>query len=322
MEPKQSTWRQFSRSRITFAAAILTCLVAVVCYQSDRFVYVLGIPPNHIASFWPATSFLVAVLFLVPEKTWPVLIAAGLGGMALADLKNGVPVASKMWISLGNLGEVILATWGIRRLAGGLPHLNDLKMLAKYLAFAVILVPFASALVGSMASASGGYWLQWRVWFFADALAFLTVTPAIWTWTSEGMAWARKWQNWIEAIVLVALLAFFGYLAFLRTGQGQAPALLYSLVPLLLWAALRLGLKGVSTSMLVVTFLPIWGVAHGRGPFAQQGALNSALSLQLFLFFAALPFTFLAVLVDQQKRAGTCCARVSSASGYWPTPPR
>ena len=294
----------FAGPRFTFAAAILTCLVAAVCYQSDRLVYVLGIPPNHIASFWPATSFLVAVLLLVPEKTWPVLIAAGLGGMALGDLRNGVPLRFEMWISLGNLGEVMLATWGIRRLIGGMPRLNDLKMLGKYLAFAVILVPFASALVGSNGSVRGTYWLQWRVWFFADALAFLTVTPAIWSWAGEGRAWARNWRNWIEAIVLVTLLVFFGYQAFLRTGQGQQPALLYSLVPLLLWAALRLGLKGVSTSMLVVTFLSIWGVAHGRGPFAQEGSLNSALSLQLFLFFAALPFTFLAVLVDEQKRAG------------------
>ena len=41
----------------------------------------------------------------------------------------------------------------------------------------------------------------------------------------------------------------------------------------------------------------------GRGPFARQGPLHNALSLQLFLFFVAIPFTFLAVLVEEQKRA-------------------
>jgi PAS domain S-box-containing protein len=98
-------------------------------------------------------------------------------------------------------------------------------------------------------------------------------------------------------------LVFFGYLTFMGTGRGEQPALLYSLVPLLLWAALRLGLKGVSTSMVVVALLSIWGASHGRGPFAEGGPLNNALSLQLFLFFAAIPFTILAVVLDERKRA-------------------
>ena len=96
-------------------------------------------------------------------------------------------------------------------------------------------------------------------------------------------------------------VVFFGYLTFMGTARGNRPALLYSLVPLLLWAALRLGLKGVSTSMLVIALLSIWGVAHGRGPFSEQGPLNNALSLQLFLFFAAIPFTVLAVVVEEEN---------------------
>jgi PAS domain S-box-containing protein len=55
--------------------------------------------------------------------------------------------------------------------------------------------------------------------------------------------------------------------------------------------------------MIVIAFLAIGGAAHGRGPFAQQGTLHSVLSLQLFLFFAAIPFMFLAVLVEEEKRA-------------------
>ena len=72
-----------------FHTMFLACLVAIGCYQANRFAYVLGIPPDHFASFFPSTPFLVAVLLLVPRRIWPVLIAAGLGAMALADLKNG-----------------------------------------------------------------------------------------------------------------------------------------------------------------------------------------------------------------------------------------
>jgi len=223
--------------------------------------------------------------------------------MAFADLENGVPIGFEIWITLGNLAETLVATLGIRRLLHGVPDLGSLKNLSKYLVFAVIFVPIASALVGAIGSVPGGYWLQFRLWFFADALAFLTVAPAILTWVREGREWSRKSLNYLEFAALMISLVLFGYFTFMGTGREERPALLYSLVPLLLWAALRFGLKGVSISALVVALLAMWGAAHGRGPFAEQGPLNNALSLQLFLFFAAIPFTILAVLVEEQKRA-------------------
>ena len=285
-----------------FPVLILTSIVAILCYLADRLVFVLGIPPDHIASFWPSTAFLVAVLLLVRRRIWPVVIVAGLGAMALADFKNGVPISFEIWIILGDLAETVVATLGISRLLNGVPDLSSLKNLAKYIVFAVMLVPFASALVGGSGSAPGGYVLQARLWYFADALAFLTVVPAILSWVREGREWAGKSYNYLEFAALLALLIFFGYFTFMGAGRGERPAMLYSLVPLLLWAALRLGLKGVSTSMVVVALLSTWGAAHGRGPFAEQGPLNNALSLQLFLFFAAIPFMVLAVIVEEQKR--------------------
>jgi PAS domain S-box-containing protein len=279
----------------------LVSLVAVICYQADRLVYVLGIPPNHIASFWPPTAFLVAVLLLVRRRIWSALIVAGLGAMALADLRNGVPIRFEIWITLGNLAEALVATFGISLLLNGNAHLSSMKKLARYLVVAVVLVPLVSAFMGAIGSERGGYMLQWRLWFFADALAFLTVAPAILNWVHEGRSWARKSGNYLELAAMLTLLVFFGYLTFMGTARGNRPALLYSLVPLLLWASLRLGLKGVSTSMLVIALLSIWGAAHGRGPFSEQGPLNNALSLQLFLFFAAIPFTVLAVVVEEEN---------------------
>ena len=280
---------------------ILVCLVTVVCYYADEIVYVLGIPPEHIASFWPATPFLVAVLVLVPKKIWPLLIAAGLAALAIADLKGGMAIVPEIWFSLGNLVDVLVAAVGLDRLFRGTPQLRSVKALAKYLGVAVILAPCVSALIGARGLGSNGYWLEWRIWFFADALGFLTVTPAILSWVQGGRAWARDSRNFLELTALLAWLVVFGYPTFLDMGWRNSPALFYLLVPALLLAALRLGMRGVSTSMAVITFLAIWGAAHDRGPFTGQGPLNNALSLQLFLFFAAIPFMALAVLVEEEK---------------------
>jgi PAS domain S-box-containing protein len=103
----------------------------------------------------------------------------------------------------------------------------------------------------------------------------------------------------------MAALILLGYSTFAGTRRGESPALalFYFLVPILLWAAMRLGLKGVSTSMIVVAFLSVWGASQGRGPFSGAEALNNVLSLQLFLVFVSIPFMVLAGIVEDQKRA-------------------
>jgi len=282
--------------------AILTCLVAIVCYYVVRLIDVLGIPPDHIAIYWPATPFLVGVLLVSPRSMWPVLMVSGLGGTALAELKDGWSIGSEMWFTLGNLVDVLIATLGTTYLFKGVPQLTSVKTLAKYFVIPVICAPLFSLLVGASVNVPGGHWQEWRIWFLADALGFLTVTPAILSWAQEGREWAKKPQNYIELEVVMIALVACGYLAFTGSGRWQSPALLYSLVPVLLWATLRLGVKGVSTSMVVVAFLSISGAIHDRGPFTGQGPLNNALSIQLFLFFAAAPFLVFAAIVEEHKR--------------------
>jgi PAS domain S-box-containing protein len=254
------------------------------------------------APFWPATALLVAVLLLVPQRIWPLLIAAGLGAMAASDWA-GAPFNSLVWITLGDAVGVVVPAFLVHRFFDGIPRLGTPKALAKYCLIAVILAPFASAFVGAKAPLSDmSYWVRWRLWIVSDAIAFLTVTPAVLTWATQWRAWVRNSRSYLELSVLMISLTLVGSLVFVRAGQNETPAVLYSLVPLLLWAALRFGLKGASTSMVVVAFLSVWGAARGRGPFTGQGGLANALSLQLFLFFAAIPFMVLAVLVEEEKQ--------------------
>jgi PAS domain S-box-containing protein len=79
--------------------------------------------------------------------------------------------------------------------------------------------------------------------------------------------------------------------------------LLYLLVPFLLWAALRFGWIGISTSVILVCIFTIRGAVHNQGPFTEQHALKDMLSLQLFLTFAAMPFMALAALAEDRKVA-------------------
>jgi signal transduction histidine kinase len=245
----------------------------------------------------------VSVLLLVPRRTWPVLIPAGLAGFVLHDLSAGFPPSMSALYILADAVEIIIITVGLGYSFDGVPRLNTLKALAKYSLFAILIGPFIGTFVGAFAI-PGSFLTNWRIFFFSEAIAFLTLTPAILSWASPRSVHARRSvESRLEAAALMVALAFVGYVIFFTHWNTIHPALLYALVPFLLWAALRFGSLGVSTSMIVIAFCSIWGAVHGRGPFTGSNPLHSILSLQLFLLFAAAPFTLLAVVVEEREQA-------------------
>jgi PAS domain S-box-containing protein len=287
-----------------FRTVALACFVAVLSYLAAELGGALVLRPQMVWPLWPGCALLVAVLLLMPRRLWPVLIPAGFAGFVLYDLQAGLPLRSTALLILADTVEVLIATLGVYYFLGAPPRLNSLKSLARYSLPAVILAPLAAAFVATTAF-GGDYWIRWRIGFFTEALALLTLTPAILSCASTREAWKQKSRAFFfEAATLIAGLTVLCYVAFMAPGRGSPPALLYALLSFLLWSALRFGLTGISTSMIVVAFLSIWGAIHGRGPFTGYAPLNNVMSLQLFLFFAVAPFMVLAVLVEERNQTG------------------
>jgi PAS domain S-box-containing protein len=283
--------------------AVMACLVAVLSYLASRVGSTLVLHPSLLSPLWPGCVLLVSMLLLVPRRIWLVLIAAAFAAFSLSALQNGVAIRSLVWLILADAVEVLVAAFCLSYFFNGLPRLDSVKALAKYSFFAVFLAPFAGAFVGALAS-NGSYWTSWKTSFFSEALGFLTLMPAFLGWVREGTAEDKKSRAYyLEAAALTTALVLLGFLIFVAPERSISPALLYSLVPFLLWSALSFGSTGVSTSVFIIAFLSIWGVTHGQGPFIGTGALNDVLPLQLFLFFTAAPFMILAALVEEHNRA-------------------
>jgi PAS domain S-box-containing protein len=284
-----------------YRLVIEACLVAGLSYLAARLGGALIVRPQLVSPLWLGNVLLVSVLLLLRRSSWPVLLTAGLVGFFLYDMQEGVPIRSAIWLILSNAVEVLIATLCLRSSFDGVPRLNSVKALVKYSFYAVFLAPFVGAFLGAL-STSSNYWASWKIAFFSEAIGFLTLMPAILGWAREFPWRAQKPLTfYLEAAALFAALVIAGSLAFAAPGRGSPPALLYSLVPLLLWSALRFGSTGVSTSMVAIAFVSIWGAVHGRGPFTEPvSPLINVLSLQLFLFFTAAPFMALAALVEER----------------------
>ena len=253
--------------------------------------------------FWPGCAFLVAVLLLTPRKIWLPLLGAGLSGFVLYDVQAGLSIRATSQFILADTVEILVAALGVSYFFGGAPTLTSIRSLAQYSLFAVILSPLFAAFFGAVAY-GGEYWLSWRISFLSESLALLTLPPAILSWV-DGVLTRKQRSSafYFEAAAQMGGLAILGYITFVVSGSTYRSALLYSLVPFLLWSALRFGTGGASTSLLMVTLLAIWGSVHGHGPFSRQTQLEPILSLQLFVLFASASFMVLAALAEERKRS-------------------
>jgi signal transduction histidine kinase len=273
--------------------AYLLAFAGDLFYQSSQFAALL----------WPSNAFQVAIMLLVPRRVWPLVIAAHVAGGLLHAFQIHLPVLMTVVYTLADVVIFIVAGLGLNHVFGGVPCLDSFKAFAKYFLIAVLLAPAASAFVAGFGGA-GPYWLHWRIWFLLNALTFLTFGTAIFGWLRPLPAWTRKNTHWqLEAAALLGALVLREILAYFVPWRVIPMTLVYSLVPLLLWAAIRFGSVGVSTSMVLIAVISSWGTVHARGPVGTYDPEYKSLSLALFLLFAATPFLLLAVEVEERERA-------------------
>ena len=296
-------WHWHSQLEIKSSSTwLVVCLTTALSYLVPKLIGLLVGNPQTVWPLWPGCAILVTGLLLIPVKVWLMVIPASFVGFAFADLQAGVPLSSIFRFVPGNTVEVLISAIGLKFAFDGVPRLNSVRALGKYSLFAVVLAPFAGAFFSAQ-GISRDYWASWRIVFLSEALAFITLTPSLLSWVSEGRALMRRSRaHHLEGVILIAALVLVSYFVFTVPEDSRSPALFYTLVPFLLWSALRFGWLGASTSLLAVSFLSIWGAVHGRGPFSKMVPLTDPLPLQMFLVFASITFMVLAAVAEQHQQ--------------------
>jgi PAS domain S-box-containing protein len=205
--------------------------------------------------------------------------------------------------------QIVAVAAGIRIFIKSPLMFATLREAIVFVVIAVVIVPFGTAFWGAAFTLSNHYgtyyWVEWRNLGISNAVTSIVLVPAIlegFRILSAGRTKVPPWRL-LEAGFLGACILTVGFFAFDKfpAGPETSPALLYAPIPLLIWAALRFGLGGMSASMLAVTFQAIWGTMHGNGPFLMQTPAENALALQLFLLVTATPLMFLAVVIEEEK---------------------
>jgi PAS domain S-box-containing protein len=306
VEGRQIAWCA-ARPLLVFAAAYIAA-------WSYLFVAAfLGAQPPPAPLFPPGAVLLCAILLTPPRRWWLYLVAAFVLQVPILAYLH-LPL---LWNVLGFIPDAIepvIAASLMLRFMSLPPRFAGLREVSIYTACVVVAV-MAAATVGSILNASLGgepYGSSWRLWFLSDTLADLVLAPTLLLWIAAGLQGLRAASRWryAEAGALYGGLLLLGVVVFDTHlfGPEIADAMRYLPVPLLLWAAVRFGPRGITSALSLIVVLSVPAVANVTGPFAStsipdQSVQGHVFALQLFLLVIGVPLIFLAALVEERKQA-------------------
>ncbi|HEU5276679.1 MAG TPA: MASE1 domain-containing protein [Xanthobacteraceae bacterium] len=290
-------------------------LAAVAYFVGAEAAFLVGTLSDRIfAPFWPPNVILFCVLLLAPRPRWWLYLAAALPAHMLAELQVAMPPLPMAVAFATNCAIALLGALAVRRELEGSPWLGSLKKASIYVLVTALAAPAAVAFGGAFVpilagGAHGHYWIAWAQWFLANSLGFLTLGPIFLTWFAEGpRPWSilSPWRLMEAVAIAVALVAVCALAFHLDAGGveiGFMPALLYSPLPLILWAAVRFGAKGASGAIFVVTVVLLWLALNSSSFFLAGDPSQNVLALQIFLIGLSIPVLLLGAAIDEVRRA-------------------
>jgi signal transduction histidine kinase len=276
-------------------------------------VYVLaaraGLAMDAVSGFatlvWPPTGLCLAALVLRGGRLWPGVFA----GAAIANVWVGATVPAALGVAAGNTVEALLGAWALRRVSGFNPSLERLADVAALILASALGSTLVSATVGTGVLTLAGKVqpahaaLFWRAWWVGDLISALVLAPAVLTWSAPRSTPLRS-RRIVEGVLLFSSLVVVGLVVFGEPFPQPGPwDEDYLFFPLLIWAAVRFGVRGAASASLLLSVIAIWGTATGGGPFTAPTLHQGLLNLQLYVAVCAGTFLVLGAASSERRQA-------------------
>ncbi len=290
-------------------------LLGLAYFLAARFGLLFLAEGEHVTFFWPPSGLLLAALAVSNRRAWPTLLAAAAAAGAAAHLLAGKPLEVGAGLAAAHALEAWLGAWLLARAFPGPVTLANPREV-----FGLILLPGCAACAATALPAAAvvtagpegrSFWSVWAVWWAGDTLGVVLVAPAVLTWAGAGRAalTGLGWRAAAEATLLFTALAVLASLIYTTPAGGLhfLVSMPFPLFPLLLWAALRFGVRGTALAVPLLALIAVWGTANGQGPFAVFAAAprDAVLLVQAYAAVVSLFALVLAAVIrerDEKER--------------------
>ncbi len=295
------------KSTLRYLAGIIG--LAIIYHLAARLGLQMAYVQQNTSPVWPPSGIALAALLLAGMRYWPGITL----GVVAGSLFTGAPLELALGFGAANTCEALIAALLLKRwirFDPGIGRIRDVigLVIAAVCGTAVSAGIGVTTLLLSGRISSAIFWHLAFVWFIGNLLGCLVITPFILAW--ERLLAERAFRRWpqgqiAEAIVFLALLATVSLNIFRSPAGAEAlhQALIYVIFPFAIWAALRMGQLGATSTVVAVSAIAIWGTVHGLGPFGRLPINDSLILLQTFTGVVALISLTLAASAAERRRA-------------------
>ena len=268
-----------------------------------------------VSALWPPAGLGIAVLYRWGMRWWPGVLLGEIvvnGELLLGD--GAFPIGSLLGQQTGNLAEIVVGAWLLRRLIGPNAAMDRVEQVGGMLV-ALAIATAISATAGTVAMVAGGVvdgsdaTKFWRTWWLGDTSGGLVVLPLILAWAHDPIGAWRRLRTWEGAAMVGAVIALTA-VAF-----STDEPIKYAVFPALIWAAFRFGPPGATLSIALTAGVAIGVTADDVGAFSQRPIDDRTLTMQLYLWVAALTTLLLSGVVSERKRSSRELAEARRTEG-------
>lgn len=252
-----------------------------------------SLPEASSPTLWLPSGLFVAVLLISPVHRWPAYILAGVTANIADHLLASTSLLNSFLFTLINLFEAVASAWAICRFHPNPRRFAKPEDVLRLITIASLLATGLSAILHTSVLALQrpeiNFWALIQIVWTSHTLGSLAVAPLPLSWFGGYAKPKRKTEpeRLIELSLLIAGLFTSSLYVFVSEFGLNRHS--YVIVPFLVWAALRFGLRGVTFNGLVVVVLSTWGTAQRLHNLAiddpsialGMGALGQFLSITL-----------------------------------------
>ena len=264
-------------------------------------------PPTGISTFWPPNAILFASVLILNFRDRIFCLGLAAPTYFFAEIWIGFSVLDSAVFSCVNCISVAIGAWIAHRQILSPSAFNRLRDFGVLL----ICVAIASGLGGLLGSSwvgiLGGPFAATAIrWALADFVGYIVFVPFVLT-LSHWIQWWRKLTvlSAGEAFVSGCLFVVLALVAYgpLLPISNQFHGTEFIPIPALLWVAVRLGLKGASGAVVVLSVMALGFAVRGIGPFTELSAELNVASLQIFILSLSCAALLVSVLLVERDDA-------------------
>jgi two-component system sensor histidine kinase UhpB len=298
-----------SKSLSLWKKAALFGAAYFFCAEAGSY---LSVRNSTYVSFWLPAGLTTAVLLLNRTRDWPwLLLAAFPANFAFDFVHDPKPNFTLVFLFYcSNVFQGAVGAWLVRKFIAERPTLATLKEFFGIVFFAAMFSAMLGAVIGAGTLVHFGFSKSfeqsWKVWWGSTAMAVLVLTPFILTWFSK----PNRTRNYFDrpnriaeaSLLLLGLGSFAWYL--LTSDKGVMSPNKSVLIPLLLWAGLRFGVRGATAATLFLSVTLAFFTAqffYGLTP-SQIASGEYVFVMQMALAMASLMALIPAIVVGERER--------------------